>query len=220
MSINQFIDHTALKATTSISDIKQLCKEAKTYQFASVCINPCFVELATELLKDSSVKICTVIGFPLGNTSTKAKVEEARQALKDGATEFDMVINQSFLKSGELDRVKEDIAEVKKAVGNFTLKVILETCNLTDEEIKLASKISEEAGTNYVKTSTGFGSGGATVEAIKLMKTSVSDQVKLKASGGIRDVETAQKFIDLGVDRLGASSGVAIMNGLTSKDDY
>lgn len=220
MSINQFIDHTALKATTSISDIKQLCKEAKTYQFASVCINPCFVELATELLKDSSVKICTVIGFPLGNTSTKAKVEEARQALKDGATEFDMVINQSFLKSGELDRVKEDIAEVKKAVGNFTLKVILETCNLTDEEIKLASKISEEAGTNYVKTSTGFGSGGATVEAIKLMKTSVSDQVKLKASGGIRDVETAQKFIDLGVHRLGASSGVAIMNGLTSKDDY
>ncbi len=220
MSINQFIDHTALKATTSISDIKQLCKEAKTYQFASVCINPCFVELATELLKDSSVKICTVIGFPLGNTSTKAKVEEARQALKDGATEFDMVINQSFLKSGELDRVKKDIAEVKKAVGNFTLKVILETCNLTDEEIKLASKISEEAGTNYVKTSTGFGSGGATVEAIKLMKTSVSDQVKLKASGGIRDVETAQKFIDLGVDRLGASSGVAIMNGLTSKDDY
>ncbi len=220
MSINQFIDHTALKATTSISDIKQLCKEAKTYQFASVCINPCFVELATELLKDSSVKICTVIGFPLGNTSTKAKVEEARQALKDGATEFDMVINQSFLKSGELDRVKKDIAEVKKAVGNFTLKVILETCNLTDEEIKLASKISEEAGTNYVKTSTGFGSGGATVEAIKLMKTSVSDQVKLKASGGIRDAETAQKFIDLGVHRLGASSGVAIMNGLTSKDDY
>ncbi len=220
MSINQFIDHTALKATTSISEIKQLCKEAKTYQFASVCINPCFVELATELLKDSSVKICTVIGFPLGNTSTKAKVEEARQALKDGATEFDMVINQSFLKSGELDRVKEDIAEVKKTVADFTLKVILETCNLTDEEIKLASKISEEAGANYVKTSTGFGSGGATVEAIKIMKASVSNQVKLKASGGIRDAETAQKFIDLGVHRLGASSGVAIMNGLTSKDDY
>ncbi|SHE37153.1 deoxyribose-phosphate aldolase [Psychroflexus salarius] len=220
MSINQFIDHTALKATTSISDIKQLCKEAKTYQFASVCINPCFVELATELLKDSSVKICTVIGFPLGNTSTKAKVEEARQALKDGATEFDMVINQSFLKSGELDRVKEDIAEVKKAVGNFTLKVILETCNLTDEEIKIASEISEKAGANYVKTSTGFGSGGATVEAIKIMKASVSNQVKLKASGGIRDAKTAQMFIDLGVHRLGASSGVAIMNGLTSKDDY
>ncbi|QSS97297.1 deoxyribose-phosphate aldolase [Psychroflexus sp. ALD_RP9] len=220
MPINQFIDHTALKATTSISDIKQLCEEAKAYHFASVCINPCFVELATELLSNSDVKICTVIGFPLGNTTTKAKVEEARQALKDGATEFDMVINQSFLKSGELDRVKEDISEVKKAVGNNTLKVILEICNLTDEEIKIASVISEKAGANYVKTSTGFGSGGATVEAIKIMKASVSNQVKLKASGGIRDAKTAQMFIDLGVHRLGASSGVAIMNGLTSKDDY
>lgn len=220
MQLNHYIDHTALKPTTSQEDIKLLCQEAIEYQFASVCINPCFVELASSLLEGTAVKVCTVIGFPLGNTTTQTKVAEVIQAKKDGATEFDMVLNVSLLKSKQLDQVKADIKTVKEAVGNHILKVILEVCYLTGDEIKLASQLSEDAGADFIKTSTGFGSGGATVEAVKLMKASVSSHVKLKASGGIRDTQTAQTYLDLGVTRLGASSGVQIMKGLTAKDDY
>lgn len=211
MKINQHIDHTALKSTTTVSDIEQLCAEAKQYQFASVCINPCFVELAERLLINSGVKICTVVGFPLGNTSTIAKVQETIQAKKDGAKEFDMVINQSFLKSRKLDLVKKDIEAVKEVLSSSTLKVILEICNLTDEEIEIASKISEEAGADYIKTSTGFGSGGATIKAVKLMSSCVSENMKIKASGGIRTYKKAKSYLRLGVDRIGTSSGVQII---------
>lgn len=220
MNINKYIDHTLLKPTATFDQISKLCEEAKKYEFASVCINPCFVKFAAEQLKDSSVKVCTVIGFPLGNTSTQAKVDEAKQALKDGADEFDMVLNQSWIKSNKIEDAQADIAAVRKAIGDKLLKVILETCNLSDDEIAKASKISEEAKADYVKTSTGFGSAGATPEAVKIMKANISDQVKIKASGGIRDLETAEMYINLGVSRLGASSGVQIMQGKTSNQNY
>lgn len=220
MDINKYIDHTLLKPVASLGQIKKLCQEAAQYEFASVCINPCFVKYAAEQLKDSSVKVCTVIGFPLGNTTTQAKVEEAKQALKDGADEFDMVLNQSWIKSSEIEAAEADIAAVKGAIGDHTLKVILEICNLTTDEIAKASQISEKANADFVKTSTGFGSGGATPEAVKIMKANISDAVKIKASGGIRDLQTAEMYINLGVSRLGASSGVQIMQGKTSNQNY
>ncbi|SDZ91934.1 deoxyribose-phosphate aldolase [Psychroflexus halocasei] len=220
MNINKYIDHTLLKPTATFDQISKLCEEAKKYEFASVCINPCFVKYAAEQLKGSSVKVCTVIGFPLGNTTTQAKVDEAKQALKDGADEFDMVLNQSWIKSNKIEDAQADIAAVRKAIGDKLLKVILETCNLTDDEIAKASQISEKAKADYVKTSTGFGSEGATPEAVKIMKANISDQVKIKASGGIRDLETAEMYINLGVSRLGASSGVQIMQGKTSTQNY
>lgn len=220
MEINKYIDHTLLKPTASFDQIDKICKEAKEYKFASVCINPCFVKHAAEQLKGSSVKVCTVIGFPLGNTTTQAKVDEAKQALKDGADEFDMVLNQSWIKSNKIEDAQADIAAVRKAIGDKLLKVILETCNLSDDEIAKASQISEKAKADYVKTSTGFGSEGATPEAVKIMKASISDQVKIKASGGIRNLETAEMYINLGVSRLGASSGVQIMQGKTSNQNY
>lgn len=220
MDINKYIDHTLLKPVASLDQIKKLCQEAAQYEFASVCINPCFVKYAAEQLKDSSVKVCTVIGFPLGNTTTQAKVEEAKQALKDGADEFDMVLNQSWIKSSEIEAAEADIAAVKGAIGDHTLKVILEICNLTTDEIAKASQISEKANADFVKTSTGFGSGGATPEAVKIMKANISDAVKIKASGGIRDLQTAEMYINFGVSRLGASSGVQIMQGKTSNQNY
>lgn len=220
MEINKYIDHTLLKPTASFDQIDKICEEAKKYEFASVCINPCFVKYAAEQLKDSSVKVCTVIGFPLGNTTTQAKVDEAKQALKDGCDEFDMVLNQSWIKSNKIEDAQADIAAVRNAIGDKLLKVILETCNLTDDEIAKASQISEKAKADYVKTSTGFGSEGATPKAVKIMKANISDQVKIKASGGIRDLETAEMYINLGVSRLGASSGVQIMQGKTSNQKY
>ncbi|MDN6279844.1 MAG: deoxyribose-phosphate aldolase [Psychroflexus sp.] len=220
MDINKYIDHTLLKPVASLAQIKKICQEAAQYEFASVCINPCFVKYAAEQLKDSPVKVCTVIGFPLGNTTTQAKVEEAKQALKDGADEFDMVLNQSWIKSGEIEAAQADIAAVKSAIGDHILKVILEICNLTADEIAEASQISEKANADFVKTSTGFGSGGATPEAVKIMKANISDAVKIKASGGIRDLQTAEMYINLGVSRLGASSGVQIMQGKASNQNY
>ncbi|MGO2102735.1 MAG: deoxyribose-phosphate aldolase [Psychroflexus halocasei] len=220
MEINKYIDHTLLKPTASFDQIDKICEEAKKYEFASVCINPCFVKYAGDKLKGSSVKVCTVIGFPLGNTTTQAKVDEAKQALKDGCDEFDMVLNQSWIKSNKIEDAQADIAAVRNAIGDKLLKVILETCNLTDDEIAKASQISEKAKADYVKTSTGFGSEGATPEAVKIMKANISDQVKIKASGGIRDLETAEMYINLGVSRLGASSGVQIMQGKTSNQKY
>ncbi|MBZ9786625.1 deoxyribose-phosphate aldolase [Psychroflexus sp. CAK57W] len=218
--MNTYIDHTLLNADATLKQIHNLCEEAIAYKFASVCINSSYVKSAAEILKDSEVKVCTVVGFPLGASSTKAKTEEAKQAIADGASEIDMVLHQGKLKSKDFAYVKEDIQAVKNAIGNHTLKVILEICNLTDEEVAKACQISEQAGADFVKTSTGFGSHGATLEAVKIMKNNSSNKVKIKASGGIRDTETAKKYIDLGVSRIGASAGIAIVEGTSSNSTY
>ncbi|WP_019038762.1 deoxyribose-phosphate aldolase [Psychroflexus tropicus] len=218
--MNQYIDHTLLDPTATLIQIHKLCEEAIAYKFASVCINPSYVLDAYKILEYSNVKVCTVIGFPLGATSTQAKVDETKQALKDGATEFDMVIHQGKLKAHEYKYVQHDISAVKEVVGNQILKVILETCNLTDDEIAKACQLAEAAGADFVKTSTGFGSHGATPEAIKVMKANISNRIQIKASGGIRDAKTAKQYIDLGVSRIGASAGIAIVEGTSSDSTY
>ncbi len=220
MELNKYIDHTLLKATATKNDIIKLCKEAKEHEFFSVCVNSCYVKLAKKELKKSKVKVCSVIGFPLGAMSTKAKVYEAKQALKDGADEIDMVINVGLLKSNDLKKVYKDIKAVKKAMPKNTLKVILETCYLDKEDILKVSALALKAKADFIKTSTGFGTGGATIEDVKLMKSVAGDKMKIKASGGVRDAKTAQEYIDLGVMRLGTSSGIAIVSGTTSKSDY
>jgi deoxyribose-phosphate aldolase len=214
MTFNQFIDHTLLKPTATETDIITLCNEAKTHSFFSVCVNSSYVTLVASQLKSSAVKVCSVVGFPLGAMSTQAKVAEAKQAVIDGADEIDMVINIGALKSKAFDTVWQDIEAVKKAIPNTTLKVILETCYLEELEIIKASELAVNSGADFIKTSTGFGTDGATVNAIKLMKSVTKDTaVKIKASGGIRDTKTALKYINLGVDRLGTSSGIAIITG-------
>jgi deoxyribose-phosphate aldolase len=218
--INQYIDHTLLKATATKDAIIKLCDEAKEFQFFSVCVNSCFIALAKEQLKNSSVKICSVIGFPLGAMSTSAKVKEAEHALKDGADEIDMVLNIGLLKSKDFDAVWEDIEAVKAIMPNNVLKVILETCYLEELEIIKASELAIQSGADFIKTSTGFGTGGATINDIKLMKSVAKDCVKLKASGGIKDLETALEYINIGVDRLGTSSGIAIVTGKPSNSNY
>jgi deoxyribose-phosphate aldolase len=218
--MNSYIDHTLLAADATLKQIHNLCEEAIAYKFATVCINSSYVESAAEILKDSEVKVCTVIGFPLGACSTKAKVEEARQAIADGASEIDMVIHQGKLKAKDYDYVKADISTVKNTIGHHTLKVILEICNLTDEEIANVCQIADTAGADFVKTSTGFGSHGATLDAVRIMKANISKQVQIKASGGIRDATTAQHYIDLGVTRIGASAGIAIVEGKSSNSTY
>ncbi|WP_298238109.1 deoxyribose-phosphate aldolase [uncultured Algibacter sp.] len=218
--INQYIDHTLLKPTAAKNDIIKLCDEAKEYQFFSVCVNSCYVALAREQLKNSSVKICSVIGFPLGAMSTYSKVNEAKQALTDGADEIDMVLNIGLLKSKDFDGVWNDIEAVKTIMPNNVLKVILETCYLEELEIIKASELAIQSGADFIKTSTGFGTGGATINDIKLMKSVAKDCVKIKASGGIRDSETAMEYINIGVDRLGTSSGIAIVTGKQSNSNY
>jgi deoxyribose-phosphate aldolase len=218
--LNTYIDHTLLKATATQNDIIKLCEEAKQYNFFSVCINGCYVALAKKELKESSVKVCTVVGFPLGAMSTDAKVAETIKALEDGADEFDMVINIGFLKSKSFDAVWKDIESVKQQLPNNTLKVILETCYLNEFEIIKASELAAQSGADFIKTSTGFGTRGATLNDIKLMRSVAKDTVKIKASGGIRDQKTALEYINLGVDRLGTSSGIAIMNGEKSISKY
>ncbi|MDO6758864.1 deoxyribose-phosphate aldolase [Tamlana sp. 2_MG-2023] len=217
---SQYIDHTLLKATASTLDIIKLCEEAKQYQFFSVCVNSCYVSLAKASLSESQVKVCSVIGFPLGAMSTATKVSETAQALKDGADEIDMVINVGFLKSKAFDTVEKEIKAIKSIMPNKVLKVILETCYLDDSEILKASEIAIKAGADFIKTSTGFGTRGASTHDIKIMKSALKGDVKIKASGGIRDAETALEYINLGVKRLGTSSGIAIVNGTTSKSDY
>lgn len=219
-NLAKYIDHTLLNPLATEAQIKQLCEEASTYQFASVCINPSYVNFASKLLDNSGVKVCTVVGFPLGATSTVSKVKETKQAILDGATEIDMVIHQGFVKDKQWDKVEEDIRQVKQACGKLLLKVILETCNLTDEEIKTASFISEKAGADFVKTSTGFASGGATEKAVLLMKEAISENVKIKASGGVRDASTVLHYIKLGVSRIGTSSGIAIVKNELSSSAY
>ncbi|WP_452223057.1 deoxyribose-phosphate aldolase [Lacinutrix chionoecetis] len=222
MHINQFIDHTLLKATATKSDVITLCGEAITHKFFSVCVNSCYVALAKKELEHTNIKICSVIGFPLGAMSTNAKVHETKQALMDGAHEIDMVINIGLLKSKDFDAVKKDIEAVKNPMPDNMLKVILETCYLEPSEIIKASELAIKAGADFIKTSTGFGTGGATIEDIKLMKRAIgNDKTKIKASGGIRDSKTALKYINLGVDRIGTSNGIAIVTGSTSEEkDY
>ncbi|MCD6595251.1 deoxyribose-phosphate aldolase [bacterium] len=211
--IAKFIDHTLLKANVTESDIRKLCSEAKEYHFASVCVNPYWVPLCHELLENTDVKIATVIGFPLGATPEEIKVFEAKQALQNGADEFDMVINIGALKSDNLKYVFEDTKSVVDAVAPNTVKVIIETALLTDEEKVEACTIAKEAGAHFVKTSTGFSSGGATVDDVRLMKAVVDGDLQIKASGGIHDYETALEMIKAGATRIGASAGIAIVKG-------
>ncbi len=221
MKINRYIDHTLLKPNTTLEAIQQLCTEAIEHNFFSVCVNSSHVAFAKEHLKNTaSVQVCSVIGFPLGAMSTEAKIAELKLAKHDGADEFDMVINIGWLKSGKENLVQEEIKQLKIAAGDKVLKVIIETCYLTDEEKTQASQLAVEAGADFVKTSTGFGTGGATLEDILLMKTAVNGNAKLKASGGIRDYETAKKYIDAGVSRLGTSNGIAIVTGTSSTNTY
>lgn len=212
MILSNFIDHTNLKPTASLSEIQKLCGEAKYYGFYAVCVNGCHVSLAAEELKNTKVKIAAVVGFPLGAMSTEAKVFEARECVKNRADEIDMVINISWLKSNEDSRVRNEIKSIKRAIGDKILKVILENCYLTTSEKEKACTLAVEAGADFVKTSTGFGSGGATFEDVILMKKIVGDKLGVKASGGIKDKETALKYIDLGVSRIGTSSGIILLN--------
>lgn len=211
MDIAKYIDHTVLAADARKEKIEALCKEAYQHGFASVCVNSCWVSLAAKLLEGTEVKVCTVVGFPLGAMDSVSKADEARNAVRNGADEIDMVINIGFLKSGMYDEALEDIREVRKAAEGKTLKVIIETCLLTDEEKRKACELSEEAGADFVKTSTGFSTGGATVEDVALMKSVVGDRLRVKASGGIRDYKTAKAMIEAGASRIGASAGVRIV---------
>ena len=211
MGLNKYIDHTILKATASSSDVQKLCEEAIEHKFYSVCVNGCYVADAKHLLQGTDVKVAAVVGFPLGAMTTAAKVFEAKEAVENGASEIDMVINVAKLKDGEFDYVENEIRLIKEAIGDNVLKVIIETCYLTDEEKVKACELSLAAKADFVKTSTGFGTDGATYEDVKLMKSVVGDNAKVKASGGVRDKETAQKYVDLGAERLGTSSGIDIV---------
>jgi deoxyribose-phosphate aldolase len=213
MELNRFIDHTLLKPEATAAMIDKLCAEAKEHQFASVCVNPFWVKRCAEQLHGTKVKVCTVIGFPLGATTSAAKVAEARDALANGAQEVDMVINIGALKSGDLESVKADIAAVKQAVGEVLLKVILETGLLTEEEKVTACKLCVEAGADFVKTSTGFGPGGATVEDVALLRRIVGEKRGVKASGGVRGRDAALAMVEAGASRIGTSSGVSIVTG-------
>lgn len=204
------IDHTLLKPANK-RQITKLCEEAVQYGFASVCVNPCHVKLAAKLLEGTSVKVCTVIGFPLGENTTKTKVDETKNAIKLGATEIDVVMNQSLAKSRAWSKVQREIAAVKKACGELTLKVILETCNLSDDQIVAACKACALAGADFVKTSTGFGKGGATTHAVSVMAETVAPYgLKVKASGGIHNYDEAVAMVEAGASRIGASCGVEI----------
>jgi deoxyribose-phosphate aldolase len=206
------IDHTLLKPAATEYDIGKLCSEAREYHFWSVCVNSGWVNHAKHLLTGSGVKVCAVTGFPLGAMSTAAKAEEARIAIEDGADEIDMVINLGFLKSGKADAVQEDIAAVKRACNGRLLKVIIETCLLTDEEKVLACNLAQKAGADFVKTSTGFSTGGASEYDVRLMRKSIPDTMGVKASGGIKTCEDAVKMISAGASRIGTSNGIAILS--------
>jgi len=215
IDLARYIDHTLLKPEANAEDIDELCAEAREYKFASVCINPTWVRRAANSLRGSGVVTCTVIGFPLGATTTAIKAMEARRALREGAREVDMVLNVGALKSGDYDQVREDIAQVAEAaheVGGLC-KVILETALLTDEEKVVASALAKEAKADFVKTSTGFGSGGATVYDVALMRETVGPDMGVKASGGVRTLEDVEDMIAAGATRIGASAGVQIVSG-------
>ena len=211
MNLAKYIDHTILKPNAQKEQVLKLCEEAKEHGFASVCVNEYYTAAVAESLKGTDVMTCTVIGFPLGASDSKVKAFETARAAEVGADEIDMVINVGALKDGDYDYVQADIKAVVDAAGGKTVKVILETCLLTKEEIVKACKLSVAAGAHFVKTSTGFSTGGATVEDVKLMKDTVGDKAKVKASGGVRDYETAMAMINAGAERIGASAGIAIV---------
>lgn len=219
MIINKYIDHTYLKAFGTKEDINQLLEEALQYDFKSVCINPSWVAYAAESLKKSDVLVCTVIGFPLGANTTKTKVFETSDALKNGADEIDMVINIGWVKEGNYEAIYNEIKAIKEVCQNKVLKVILETCYLTEEEIEQASIQAINAGADFIKTSTGFGTGGATVSDVALMKK-VAKEKGVKASGGVKTLEDFYQMVEAGATRIGTSNGVALMNGETSKESY
>lgn len=209
--MEKYIDHTNLKPTATTTDIETLCKVAVEHNFYAVCVNGCYVATAKNVLRGAPTKIAAVVGFPLGAMSSKAKVLEAVDCIENGADEIDMVINVGWLKSKDYDAVREEIVAIKKAIGDHTLKVIIETCFLTNEEKEIACKLAVEAKADYVKTSTGFGTGGATLEDVALMKRVVGNNAKIKASGGIKTHDEALKFIELGVSRIGTSSGPSLI---------
>lgn len=211
MELNKYIDHTLLKPDATIDDIYVLCNEAKGHHFMSVCVNPCYVPFAKSYLEGSDVKVCTVIGFPIGNNLTKTKVEETQLAIASGADEIDMVINVGMLKAHQDEYVKEEIALIRQASLGHILKVIIETCLLTDEEKVRACLLSKEAGADFVKTSTGFSKGGATVEDVSLMRKTVGPDMGVKASGGVRTHEDMMKMIEAGATRIGTSNGTKII---------
>jgi len=218
--INTYIDHTLLKQNATKAQILQLCAEAKQYQFAAVCVNPCWAATCKEALKGTAVKVCVVIGFPLGANTTETKAFETHQALFNGADEFDMVINISKLKDKEYDYVEEDIAAVVNAAGNQTVKVIIETCLLNEEEKIIACQLAVKAKAHFVKTSTGFSTGGATIADVKLMKQAVKGLAKVKAAGGVRSLDDVKSMIEAGADRIGTSGGVALMTKTEMKTSY
>jgi deoxyribose-phosphate aldolase len=211
MSLENYIDHTLLKPSATTENIIQLCDEAKKYNFFAVCVNGSFVKLAKRELINSNVKIAAVVGFPLGATAPSIKVLETKTYINDGADEIDMVINIGMLKSKDFKYVENEIIAVKNELGDRVLKVIIETCYLTDEEKRVVCKIAMKAGADFVKTSTGFGTNGATIADVKLIKEVLKGQLSIKASGGISDKETSLNYISLGVTRIGTSSGIKIV---------
>ena len=220
MKLNKYIDHTLLKPDASQEQIETLIEEAKKYDFASVCVNPTWVSFAAQSLKGTDVKVCTVIGFPLGANTPELKAFETSDAIQNGANEVDMVINIGALKSRNFDLVERDIRAVVEAAKGTLVKVIIETCLLTDDEKVKACQIAQKAGADFVKTSTGFSTGGATVADVALMRKTVGPDMGVKASGGARSYEDALAFIKAGATRIGASSGVAIMEGDVANGDY
>ncbi|MCT4699636.1 deoxyribose-phosphate aldolase [Tenacibaculum haliotis] len=221
MKLNKYIDHTLLKATATKNEIVKLCAEAKEHNFYAVCVNGCYVELAKKELHNSEVKIAAVIGFPLGAMTTETKVFEAKQCVNNGASEIDMVINIGKLLDGEIVYVENEIRLIKEAIGENILKVIFENCYLSKEQIKEVSQLAVNAGADFIKTATGFGTSGATFEDVQLMKAVVNDKVQIKAAGGVKDKETAEKYINIGITRLGTSSGVSlVIKGISDKDTY
>ena len=209
------VDHTLLKADATWQDIQTICDEAMQYHTASICINPCYVKQAAEYMK-GAIPVCTVVGFPLGATDTDTKVFEAKKAIENGASEVDMVINIGKLKSGDYDYVQQEIAAIKQAIGHHVLKVIIETCLLTQEEKERMCQIVCDAGADYIKTSTGFSTAGATFDDIRLFSRCCAGRCKIKAAGGISTMEDIETFLELGADRLGTSRAVKILQGQQS----
>ena len=219
MKINKLIDHTYLKAFGTDAEINTLLEEAKEFDFKSVCVNPFWVAKAAQELKGTDVLVCTVIGFPLGANTTAVKVYETKDAISNGANEIDMVLNVGKVKMQDYEYIYNEVKAVKDACGDLTLKVILETCYLTKEEIRLSSEACIKAGADFVKTSTGFGTGGALVEDVKIMKE-VAKEKQVKASGGVRSAEDVEKMVEAGATRIGTSSGVKLVQGQVSDSDY
>ena len=217
--LNKYFDHTLLKPEATNEQIDALCEEARQYDFYSVCVNTCYVSRCYDALRGTDVKVAAVVGFPLGACTTQSKVFETKEAFMDGASEVDMVLNVGKFRSGDNDYIRDDIRAVAEAAHSFggIVKIILETCLLSDEEIAEACKLSMEAGADFVKTSTGFSTGGATAEDVALMKKTVGDHLQVKASGGIRDYDQCMKMIEAGADRIGASASVKIMEVYNSE---